>query len=169
MYHFKSFRAVAILCLVTRGFSSATERGKYRRDSKPQYSYDPNTTKYCSWWIDNDGSVACSSLPDAWFISMADFLRWVSLNSWIMLLTLLIKVLHRIPQLEVIARILRLIIPTALKRQLSLRVVNRPPQLHPLQLPKRQMQPQQVQILATESPLQLQFKMGLPATATNFT
>jgi hypothetical protein len=49
------------------------------RDMVPADPFDPNTTKYCSWWYDNDGSIPCSQVPDANFISMADFLRWVSL------------------------------------------------------------------------------------------
>ncbi|KAH7323619.1 LysM domain-containing protein [Rhexocercosporidium sp. MPI-PUGE-AT-0058] len=46
------------------------------RDDKPGGQFDPKTTSYCSWWQDNDGSMACSAVPDYWGISLADFLRW---------------------------------------------------------------------------------------------
>jgi hypothetical protein len=48
-----------------------------RRDEKPLLPYDPNTTKSCTWWFENDGSVACDDMPAAWAITLADFRRWV--------------------------------------------------------------------------------------------
>ncbi|OLN89002.1 LysM domain-containing protein-like protein 6 [Colletotrichum chlorophyti] len=44
----------------------------------PSFPSDPNTTHYCSWWWDNDGSIPCANMPGEWGISLADFLRWVS-------------------------------------------------------------------------------------------
>ncbi|KAJ4169798.1 hypothetical protein NW754_005946 [Fusarium falciforme] len=44
--------------------------------TSPKYPSHPDTTKFCSWWWDNDGSIACKDMPDAWSISMEDFLRW---------------------------------------------------------------------------------------------
>ena len=78
MYLFQNLWRIAVLCFVSVEISSATKGERYRRDEKPKFPYDPNTTKYCSWWIDNDGSVACSAIPDTWLISLADFLRWVT-------------------------------------------------------------------------------------------
>ena len=49
------------------------------RDDRPGGQFDPNTTSYCSWWQDNDGSMPCSAVPEYWGISLADFLRWVSI------------------------------------------------------------------------------------------
>jgi hypothetical protein len=48
-----------------------------RRDEKPLLPYDPNTTESCTWWFENDGSVACDDMPAAWAITLADFRRWV--------------------------------------------------------------------------------------------
>lgn len=47
--------------------------------SIPGYKTDPNTTKYCSFWYDNQGSSSCQDIV-ADFVSgtMEDFLRWVS-------------------------------------------------------------------------------------------
>lgn len=45
----------------------------------PGYKTDPNTTKFCSFWFDNDGILACQDVVSN-FVSgtMADFLRWAS-------------------------------------------------------------------------------------------
>ncbi|KAJ5165060.1 uncharacterized protein N7500_006890 [Penicillium coprophilum] len=63
------------------GFFSVTgalgaTRWNLRRDETPSMSYDPETTSYCTWWWDNDGSIACENIPSAWGISLADFRRW---------------------------------------------------------------------------------------------
>jgi hypothetical protein len=50
-----------------------------RRDDIPKFPYDPNTTPYCTWWMDNDGSTNCQDIPDFWAISLDDFRRWVGL------------------------------------------------------------------------------------------
>lgn len=54
---------------------------RLKRDETPHYLHDSATTKYCTWWWDNDGSVACKDMPSAWGISMDDFLRWVRANT----------------------------------------------------------------------------------------
>ncbi|KAI1119968.1 LysM domain-containing protein [Nemania abortiva] len=47
------------------------------RGSSPKYPYDPNTTKYCSYWIDNVGAATkCTDIPTNWEITLEDFLRW---------------------------------------------------------------------------------------------
>lgn len=43
----------------------------------PQLPYDPNTTPYCTYWVDNRGQEVCEEIPDWWGIAMEDFLRWV--------------------------------------------------------------------------------------------
>jgi hypothetical protein len=59
--------------------SAIVVESKLRRDEKPALTYDPNTTKYCTWWYDNkDGSVTCSAMPTTFAISLSDFRRWVS-------------------------------------------------------------------------------------------
>lgn len=47
--------------------------------SIPGFKTDPNTTKFCSFWYDNQGSSSCQDIV-ADFVSgtMEDFLRWVS-------------------------------------------------------------------------------------------
>lgn len=48
------------------------------RAETPQFPFDPNTSKYCSYWLDNSASgLQCTQVPAQWGISMADFLRWV--------------------------------------------------------------------------------------------
>ncbi|KAL6797935.1 hypothetical protein J3E68DRAFT_448914 [Trichoderma sp. SZMC 28012] len=60
-----------------------------RRDVKPKYPFDPSTTKYCSFWYDNDdGSVTCEDVPSTLLISNDNWLRWnpeiaVSCNNFI--------------------------------------------------------------------------------------
>ncbi|RDL39248.1 uncharacterized protein BP5553_03588 [Venustampulla echinocandica] len=56
--------------------SSAISVGRLRRDESPALPHDPDTTKYCTWWFDNDGSIECSAMPASWAISLPDFLRW---------------------------------------------------------------------------------------------
>ncbi|PGH27223.1 hypothetical protein AJ80_01180 [Polytolypa hystricis UAMH7299] len=51
-------------------------RAKSRRDETPQFEYDPDTSPYCSWWWDNDGSLLCEDIPSLWGITLEDFLRW---------------------------------------------------------------------------------------------
>ncbi|KAL4863495.1 hypothetical protein BDV12DRAFT_202033 [Aspergillus spectabilis] len=42
----------------------------------PNLPFDPDTTGYCSWWWDNDGSVSCEELSEMYFFELDDFLRW---------------------------------------------------------------------------------------------
>ncbi|RYP55760.1 hypothetical protein DL769_010053 [Monosporascus sp. CRB-8-3] len=52
------------------------EQLHYRAET-PRLPYDPNTSKYCSYWFDyTDSRVQCDQVPQQWGISMADFLRW---------------------------------------------------------------------------------------------
>ena len=70
-----AFRAAIALSAAAHASSNIDN---LRRDETPQLPYDPNTTQYCSWWWDNDGSVPCADIPAAWGITLADFQRWVS-------------------------------------------------------------------------------------------
>ncbi|KAJ5615544.1 hypothetical protein N7537_000658 [Penicillium hordei] len=52
----------AILSLF--GITSALAAGtKLRRDEIPKFPHYWETTLSCSWWWDNDGSVACKDMP----------------------------------------------------------------------------------------------------------
>jgi len=63
---------------VAAGATGTPMRGVYRRDGvTPGMPFDQNTTKLCSFWLDNDGFAACSDVPSMFGISMEDFLRWV--------------------------------------------------------------------------------------------
>ncbi|KAF9881457.1 LysM domain-containing protein [Colletotrichum karsti] len=46
------------------------------RDAEPKYPSDPNTTPYCSWWYDNEGTQACARVLSDNFITLEDFRRW---------------------------------------------------------------------------------------------
>jgi hypothetical protein len=48
-----------------------------RRGETPNFPYDPNTTPYCTWWWDNDGSIVCADLADEFWTTTEDILRWV--------------------------------------------------------------------------------------------
>ncbi|KAL3486232.1 hypothetical protein BJX62DRAFT_228928 [Aspergillus germanicus] len=56
--------------------TSLAVRGYSRRDDTPQLPFDPNTTPYCTSWVDNDGSSSCSDILSDWIISLEDFRRW---------------------------------------------------------------------------------------------
>jgi len=70
-----------LLCLATAGYGLCSVSGQrlHARGTVPKLPTDPNTTKYCSYWLDNtDSNLKCEQTPGRWGISMSDFLRWVS-------------------------------------------------------------------------------------------
>lgn len=70
---------VSTLVLVASAVQAAVLHPNGRRDVKPKYPFDPSTTKYCSFWYDNDdGSIACEDMPSVLLINKDDWLRWVS-------------------------------------------------------------------------------------------
>lgn len=51
-----------------------------QRADTPQLPYDPNTSKYCTYWYDyTDSRVSCEQVPQDWGITKAEFIRWVIL------------------------------------------------------------------------------------------
>ncbi|KAJ4302167.1 hypothetical protein N0V88_002303 [Collariella sp. IMI 366227] len=45
--------------------------------TEPNFPYDEaNTTPYCTWWVDYDGSGTCSTLLEEFGATLADFTRW---------------------------------------------------------------------------------------------
>ncbi|KAF4434503.1 Autolysin [Fusarium acutatum] len=42
----------------------------------PKYPTHQDTSKYCSYWYDNDGSIPCQDILEPYLITMADLLRW---------------------------------------------------------------------------------------------
>ncbi|XXH02269.1 hypothetical protein Hte_008638 [Hypoxylon texense] len=49
-----------------------------RDGSTPSLSYDPNTTSYCTWWVDLTTTVSCTSLLSDNLITLDTFRRWPS-------------------------------------------------------------------------------------------
>lgn len=49
-----------------------------RDGPSPSLSYDPSTTKYCTWWIDLTAEHSCSGLAQENFITEEELVRWVS-------------------------------------------------------------------------------------------
>ena len=49
--------------------------------AQPGYPASPDSTPYCTWWWDNDGSIPCELMAEAWEITWDDFVRWVSVLS----------------------------------------------------------------------------------------
>src|SRR5690606_37432400 len=43
----------------------------------PKYPYDGTTTKYCAWWLDNDGTWTCARIEEEFELSLVDFHEWV--------------------------------------------------------------------------------------------
>lgn len=67
---------VSLLCLATAGLGLGARLAS--RGDTPALPYDPNTSKYCDYWVDiTSANTKCSSLPGQWGITLADFLRWV--------------------------------------------------------------------------------------------
>lgn len=48
-----------------------------RDGSSPSLLFDPNTTKYCSWWVELTSERDCSPLLEQNFITLEDFCRWI--------------------------------------------------------------------------------------------
>ncbi|KAL4869532.1 hypothetical protein BDV12DRAFT_196162 [Aspergillus spectabilis] len=62
-----SLPAFIVLLYLSGALGSRT---KFRRDEIPSFPYDPDTTPYCTWWWDNDGSIPCEDMPATWGISL---------------------------------------------------------------------------------------------------
>ncbi|KAK8101915.1 LysM domain-containing protein [Apiospora kogelbergensis] len=73
-----SILAAALISSSHVGFTvlAAPSKDVTIMDAKPNYPSDPNTTPFCSWWWDNDDSVPCADVPEAFDITMDDFVRW---------------------------------------------------------------------------------------------
>jgi hypothetical protein len=54
---------------------------KERRNAIPNFSFDPNTSKLCAWWLDVEGLWNCQGIQDVFGVSPVDFLRWVCDNT----------------------------------------------------------------------------------------
>ncbi|KAL4998532.1 hypothetical protein BDV10DRAFT_201217 [Aspergillus recurvatus] len=70
------FGLLTVSASVSGVLANVARKAKYRRDETPNFPYDPDTTSYCTWWWDNDGSIPCSDMPAFWGITLEEFLRW---------------------------------------------------------------------------------------------
>ena len=70
---------VPTLALLSAGVIGETPRNHRRAKqlSIPKYHYDPDTTRYCSWWVDNEGTWTCDRIETELEVSMIDFQQWV--------------------------------------------------------------------------------------------
>ncbi|KAG8408033.1 hypothetical protein J3459_018269 [Metarhizium acridum] len=67
--------AVTGLCTVLAGGSSQ-EAGLQARASRPRFPFDKNTSPYCTFWYENDGSMPCTEALELFSVSLEDFVRW---------------------------------------------------------------------------------------------
>lgn len=51
-----------------------------RDGPSPLLPHDAEASKYCSWWLDLNTAVTCSSILSDNFISLEDFRRWVRVH-----------------------------------------------------------------------------------------
>ncbi|KAK4137748.1 carbohydrate-binding module family 50 protein [Trichocladium antarcticum] len=49
---------------------------KARDGPSPSLPHDPNTSSYCSWWVDINSATSCDALIAENWITMADLRRW---------------------------------------------------------------------------------------------
>ena len=66
------------IAVLLAGSQLALSSPVFRRDAEPTLPHDPNTTKYCTWWYDNENETSCANLLRNEFVEMANFVRWVS-------------------------------------------------------------------------------------------
>jgi len=82
----KMLRDVTLLVLLFLGLGNAVSAaaGNFRRgklNSIPKYYFEPSTTKYCMWWLDNtDGDWTCERIKEELEVSMVDFHEWVCMG-----------------------------------------------------------------------------------------
>lgn len=72
---------LALLVAGVAGEASLENHRRAKQISIPKFEYDTDTTRYCSWWIDNDGAWTCDRIESELEISMIDFQQWVG-GSW---------------------------------------------------------------------------------------
>ena len=76
-----SFSKNLLLALAVSPLLSSHALTIQRRDGKPNLSYDHNTTKDCTWWVDYDGSQVCAQILQDNLTNLVDFRRWVNPSS----------------------------------------------------------------------------------------
>lgn len=55
--------------------------GLQARDGpSPALPYAPDTSTYCSWWVDVRAETTCAAIVSENFITPEEFRRWVSLK-----------------------------------------------------------------------------------------
>jgi hypothetical protein len=74
----KMLNKISCLVLACVALTAARPGTLSQRDEVPTMPYDLDTTSYCTFWYDNDGSIPCAEMPDVWYTTLASFRRWVS-------------------------------------------------------------------------------------------
>lgn len=54
-------------------------RGRYSLHRFPKYHYDKDTTRYCAWWLNNQGDWTCDRIKNELEVSLKNFHDWVRL------------------------------------------------------------------------------------------
>lgn len=76
----------AFTLILASGFISAVAAGRSARVLKardgpsPSLPHDPNASSYCTWWADVSSATTCDAIINDNFITLADFVRWVSVS-----------------------------------------------------------------------------------------
>ena len=73
---------LAVFALGAVGDPSSIKHRRAKQLSIPKFEYDPNTTKFCSWWIDNDGTWTCDRVETELEVSLIDFHQWAGAISF---------------------------------------------------------------------------------------
>lgn len=90
----------AVAALAVTGLSNALagdsdqQAGLLARASSPRFPFDENTSQYCTFWYENDGSMPCTEALDLFSVSLEDFVRWVGGNGIFRLWLGSLKQLH---------------------------------------------------------------------------
>jgi hypothetical protein len=71
-----SLRALVIGACIQTALAVPLQRARAAANTTPKYQYDPNTSKYCVWWIDSDGAWTCQDLRSIYGVAVEDFLLW---------------------------------------------------------------------------------------------
>ncbi|KAK0639891.1 hypothetical protein B0T16DRAFT_395534 [Cercophora newfieldiana] len=66
---------------VSAGSTQGPNWKRAKQNGIPKYYYEPDTTKYCMWWLDNtDGDWTCQRIEEELEISMIDFHEWSAVS-----------------------------------------------------------------------------------------
>lgn len=80
MLSFSPFTLLLGTGLLSPAAAGKSDRVLQARDGlSPALPYAPDTSTYCSWWVDVRASSTCDAIVSDNFITLELFKRWVSL------------------------------------------------------------------------------------------